>query len=156
MGRTVYYTMDLQGVTCPRCGRFEELESEASRWHDVQHRAEPPGRLQRSQAVDMDEESLRARTARDELGIDPDRIAVMGASAGGGLSATVAQRSHDEGIVLRAQVLVYPMIDDRAGPARRPDRPAAPGSGSAISTSSTRRASGTRKALRRRGLRAPY
>jgi hypothetical protein len=29
VGRTVYYTMDLQGVTCPRCGRFEELESEA-------------------------------------------------------------------------------------------------------------------------------
>jgi hypothetical protein len=35
VGRTVYYTMDLQGVTCPRCGRYEELESEASRWHTV-------------------------------------------------------------------------------------------------------------------------
>jgi acetyl esterase/lipase len=53
------------------------------------------------------------RTNADELGIDPDRIAVMGASAGGGLSAAVAQRSHDEGILLRAQVLVYPMLDDR-------------------------------------------
>jgi acetyl esterase/lipase len=49
-----------------------------------------------------------------ELGIDPDRIAVTGASAGGGLSAAVAQRAHDEGIRLRAQVLAYPMIDDRA------------------------------------------
>jgi acetyl esterase/lipase len=49
----------------------------------------------------------------DELGIHADRISVMGASAGGGLSAAVAQRSHDEGIVLRSQVLVYPMIDDR-------------------------------------------
>jgi acetyl esterase/lipase len=49
----------------------------------------------------------------DELGIDPDRIAVVGASAGGGLSAAVAQRSLDEGIALRAQVLVYPMLDDR-------------------------------------------
>jgi acetyl esterase/lipase len=48
-----------------------------------------------------------------ELGIDADRIAVMGASAGGGLSAAVAQRSHDEGIALRAQVLMYPMLDDR-------------------------------------------
>jgi acetyl esterase/lipase len=28
--------------------------------------------------------------------------------------AAVAQRSHDEGIPLRAQVPVYPMIDDRA------------------------------------------
>lgn len=49
----------------------------------------------------------------DELGIDPERIGVIGSSAGGGLSAAVAQRAHDEGITLRAQVLVYPMIDDR-------------------------------------------
>lgn len=53
------------------------------------------------------------RDHADELGIDADRIAVTGASAGGGLSAAVAQRAHDEGIALRAQVLVYPMIDDR-------------------------------------------
>ncbi len=49
----------------------------------------------------------------DELGIDPDRIAVYGVSAGGGLAAAVAQRAFDEGIPLRAQALVYPMIDDR-------------------------------------------
>jgi acetyl esterase/lipase len=49
----------------------------------------------------------------EELGIDPDRIAVTGSSAGGGLSAAVAQRAHDEGIALRAQALVYPMLDDR-------------------------------------------
>ena len=48
-----------------------------------------------------------------ELGIDPERIAVAGSSAGGGLSAAVAQRAHDDGISLRAQLLVYPMIDDR-------------------------------------------
>lgn len=54
------------------------------------------------------------RAHAEELGIDPDRIAVVGASAGGGLAAAVAQRSHDEGIPLRAQVLVYPMLDDRA------------------------------------------
>ncbi|MBX7432856.1 alpha/beta hydrolase [Mycobacterium sp. Y57] len=53
------------------------------------------------------------RDHADELGIDPGRVAVGGASAGGGLSAAVAQRSHDEGISLRAQVLVYPMLDDR-------------------------------------------
>ncbi len=53
------------------------------------------------------------RDNADELGIDPDRIAVTGSSAGGGLSAAVAQRAHDEGIALRAQALVYPMLDDR-------------------------------------------
>lgn len=54
------------------------------------------------------------RDAAGELGIDPDRIAVTGSSAGGGLTAAVAQRAHDEGITLRAQVLVYPMLDDRS------------------------------------------
>ncbi len=49
----------------------------------------------------------------DELGIDPNRIAVAGASAGGGLAAAVAQRAFDEGIPLRAQAMVYPMLDDR-------------------------------------------
>jgi acetyl esterase/lipase len=49
----------------------------------------------------------------DELGIDAARVAVVGASAGGGLAAAVAQRCHDEGIGLAAQVLVYPMLDDR-------------------------------------------
>ncbi len=49
----------------------------------------------------------------DDLGVDPDRIAVCGASAGGGLAAAVAQRALDEGIPLKVQGLVYPMIDDR-------------------------------------------
>jgi acetyl esterase/lipase len=53
------------------------------------------------------------RDNADELAIDPGRIAVAGSSAGGGLSAAVAQRSSDEGMDLRAQVLVYPMMDDR-------------------------------------------
>jgi acetyl esterase/lipase len=53
------------------------------------------------------------RDHADELGIDRDRIAVVGASAGGGLAAAVAQRSYDEGITLRAQALGYPMLDDR-------------------------------------------
>jgi acetyl esterase/lipase len=49
----------------------------------------------------------------EDLGIDPDCIAVCGASAGGGLAAAVAQRAFDEGIPLKVQGLVYPMIDDR-------------------------------------------
>jgi acetyl esterase/lipase len=48
-----------------------------------------------------------------ELGIDADRITVFGGSAGGGLAAAIAQRCHDEAIALRAQTLIYPMLDDR-------------------------------------------
>jgi len=48
-----------------------------------------------------------------ELGIDPQRLAVTGTSAGAGLSAVVAQRALDEGLTLRAQGLVGPWLDDR-------------------------------------------
>jgi acetyl esterase/lipase len=49
----------------------------------------------------------------DELGIEAGRIAVCGTSAGGGLAAALAQRAVDDGIRLRAQALVSPMLDDR-------------------------------------------
>lgn len=50
----------------------------------------------------------------DEFGIDPERIAIGGASAGGGLAAALAQRLHDEdGPQPVFQLLVYPMLDDR-------------------------------------------
>lgn len=52
----------------------------------------------------------------DRLGVDPDRIAVGGASAGGGLAASVAQAALDRGDVPVAfQALMYPMLDDRTG-----------------------------------------
>lgn len=48
--------------------------------------------------------------------VDPDRIAVGGASAGGHFAAALAQRAHDRGDVrLGFQLLVYPMLDDRTG-----------------------------------------
>jgi acetyl esterase/lipase len=49
-----------------------------------------------------------------ERGIDPDRIAVGGASAGGGIAAATALMAHDRGTPAPAlQLLVYPMLDDR-------------------------------------------
>jgi len=50
-----------------------------------------------------------------ELGIDSQRLAVGGASAGGNLAATTAQLVRDQGgPVLRLQVLVYPLLDHGA------------------------------------------
>lgn len=48
------------------------------------------------------------------LGVDPTRIAIGGASAGGGLATTLGYVAFDRGEVPVAfQLLVYPMLDDR-------------------------------------------
>ncbi|MBT2225083.1 alpha/beta hydrolase [Nonomuraea sp. NEAU-A123] len=50
----------------------------------------------------------------EELGFDPERIIVAGGSAGGGLAAALALMARDRGgPALFAQMLMYPMIDDR-------------------------------------------
>jgi triacylglycerol lipase len=48
-----------------------------------------------------------------ELGVDPSRVAIGGASAGGGLAAALALLARDRGVPLVHQHLIYPMIDDR-------------------------------------------
>jgi acetyl esterase len=55
-------------------------------------------------------------TSAAELHVDPDRIAVSGESAGGGLAAAVALMARDRGkVALCAQLLTYPMLDHRTG-----------------------------------------
>ncbi|WP_017583781.1 alpha/beta hydrolase [Nocardiopsis valliformis] len=50
----------------------------------------------------------------DRLGVDPGRIAIGGASAGGGITAALALMCHDLGGHEPVfQLLVYPMLDDR-------------------------------------------
>ncbi|MCH2170541.1 alpha/beta hydrolase [Myxococcota bacterium] len=49
-----------------------------------------------------------------ELGIDPERIGIGGASAGGGLAASLALLARDRGKYdIAYQLLIYPMLDDR-------------------------------------------
>ncbi len=56
-------------------------------------------------------------------GIDPARVAVGGASAGGGLAAALALTVRDRGgPALCHQHLVYPMLDDRTALRPDPDR----------------------------------
>jgi acetyl esterase len=48
------------------------------------------------------------------LGLDPSRVAVAGASAGGAIAAAICQRARDEGgPVIAFQLLIYPVTDDR-------------------------------------------
>jgi len=48
------------------------------------------------------------------IGIDTSRIAIGGASAGGGLAAALGLLVRDRGeIEVAFQLLIYPMLDDR-------------------------------------------
>lgn len=62
----------------------------------------------------------------DQPFVDAERVAVAGASAGGGLAAGVALRARTEGTVRPVlQLLAYPMLDDRTAttaPERQPLR----------------------------------
>lgn len=55
--------------------------------------------------------------------VDPTRVAIGGASAGGGLAAATALHARDRGgPALCLQLLVYPMLDDRTAARPDPDR----------------------------------
>ena len=50
----------------------------------------------------------------DELGVDPDRVIIGGASAGGGLAAGLTLLARDrQGPKLFGSLLIYPMLDER-------------------------------------------
>jgi acetyl esterase/lipase len=58
------------------------------------------------------------------MAIDPAKIVVGGYSAGAGLAASLIHRLRDEGgIQPAAQLLIYPMLDDRTAQRRAIDKP---------------------------------
>jgi acetyl esterase len=60
-----------------------------------------------------------AREHAQELGADPDRVAIGGDSAGGNLAAVVAQQTRGGDDAPAAQVLIYPLTDvSRRHPSR--------------------------------------
>jgi acetyl esterase/lipase len=54
---------------------------------------------------------LKAAALR--LRVDPQRIAIMGDSGGGGVAAAAAIMARDAGLSVVRQILIYPMLDDR-------------------------------------------
>lgn len=65
---------------------------------------------------------LRLHGTAAARGVDPDRIAIGGESAGGGLAASLAMLARDHCQVTPVlQLLTYPMIDDRTGRAGNPN-----------------------------------
>lgn len=60
---------------------------------------------------------------RRDLGLNPNRLVIGGNSAGGGIAAALAQRILDKGGAQpRAQILFYPMLDDRISANRELDK----------------------------------
>ncbi|MDE1190730.1 MAG: alpha/beta hydrolase [Arachidicoccus sp.] len=66
-----------------------------------------------AQAEDAFAGLLWLKEHSEELGIDPDRIAIMGDSGGGGIAAGAAILARDQNIALARQILIYPMLDSR-------------------------------------------
>lgn len=59
-----------------------------------------------------------------DLGIDANRVAIGGESAGGGLAAALAIHTRDKGdYPICFQLLTYPMLDDRTGSETQPGDP---------------------------------
>jgi len=72
---------------------------------------ETTGRVQNEEVLDV---ILWLKANATALGVDKDRIGIMGDSGGGGIAAGVAILARDQNIGLAKQILIYPMLDHRS------------------------------------------
>ncbi|MFZ4892982.1 alpha/beta hydrolase [Plantibacter sp. Mn2098] len=87
----------------------------------VELRLAPEAPTSTAMAEDVFSAVMWLRDHSTSLGVDPDRIAVMGDSGGGGPTAGAAILARDRNVPLAKQILVYPMLDDRTStPGRIP------------------------------------
>lgn len=66
-----------------------------------------------TQSEDVFSGLLWLKKHASELGIDENRIAIMGDSGGGGIAAGTAILARDRKIPVAQQILIYPMLDNR-------------------------------------------
>ena len=98
---------------------IDEMDSDLSRYvslsgvpfFSVEYRLAPEN--PRPLAEDVFDSYCWLREHAPELGLDPDRIAIMGDSGGAGVTAGAAILLRDRNVPLAMQILVYPMLDDR-------------------------------------------
>jgi acetyl esterase/lipase len=106
------YVMGSAGQEDRYCRRLSHLASVAVA--AVEHRLAP----ENPYPAALDDCYAALTWLAGQSWVDATRIAVGGASAGGGLAAALALRARDRGEVQPiAQLLAYPMLDDRTGAA---------------------------------------
>ncbi|MBP5058835.1 alpha/beta hydrolase [Pseudomonas chlororaphis] len=111
----------------------------AARQHDwlvvsVEYRLAPEARF--PAALHDNYAALRwVHDNAEQLGVDPQRVAIGGTSAGAGHAAMLAIAARDWGMLLAFQLLIYPALDDRAGSTG----PATPGTGKYVWTAQANR-----------------
>ena len=98
---------------------IDEMNSDISRYVvtsgvpflSIEYRLAPEN--PRPLAEDAFDSYIWMRGHAEELGVDSDRIAIMGDSGGACVAAGAAILARDRGVFLTKQILVYPMLDDR-------------------------------------------
>lgn len=98
---------------------IDEMDADVSRYvalsgvtfFSVEYRLAPEN--PRPLAEDVADAYIWMREHASELGLDANRMAIMGDSGGAGVAAGAAILLRDRKVPLAMQVLVYPMLDDR-------------------------------------------